>query len=84
MPNFIEVANGYESNRNDCAPERCGAAEEGADFLTQERNALLILDSTGSMAARQQAREAAIRLEELQRRYFELREQIDRVNDSRV
>ena len=51
VPNFIEVANGYDPDRNDCAPEKCGAAEEGADFLTQERNALLILDSSGSMAA---------------------------------
>jgi hypothetical protein len=51
VPNFIEVANGYDPDRNDCAPERCGTAEEGADFLTQERVALLILDSSGSMAA---------------------------------
>ena len=51
VPNFIEVANGYDPDRNDCAPEKCGTAEEGADFLTQERNALLILDSSGSMAA---------------------------------
>ena len=34
VPNFIEVANGYDPDRNDCAPEKYGAAEEGADFLT--------------------------------------------------
>jgi len=51
VPNFIEVANGYDPDLNDCAPEKCGTAEEGADFLTQERVALLILDSSGSMAA---------------------------------
>jgi hypothetical protein len=54
VPNFIEVAkvaNGYDPDRNDCAPEKCGTAEVGADCLTQERNALLILDSSGSMAA---------------------------------
>jgi hypothetical protein len=51
VPNFIEVANGYDPDRNDCAPDKCGTAEEGADFLTEERVALLILDSSGSMAA---------------------------------
>ncbi len=51
VPDFIEVANGFDPEKNDCAPEECPGAAEGIDFYTQPRNALLILDSSGSMAA---------------------------------
>ena len=52
VPNFIEVANGYDPVRNDCASEECPGGSEGSsvEFLTRPRNALLILDSSGSMA----------------------------------
>lgn len=51
VPDFIEVANGFDPNRDDCAPEKCPGAAESIDFYTRPRNALLILDSSGSMAA---------------------------------
>ena len=53
VPDFVEAANGFDPKRNDCAPERCPGSAEGSsvEFLTQKRNALLILDSSGSMAA---------------------------------
>lgn len=51
VPDFIEVANGFDPNRDDCAPEKCPGAAESIDFYTSPRNALLILDSSGSMAA---------------------------------
>ena len=51
VPDFIEVGEGYDPAKDDCAPEECPGAAEGVDFYTQPRNALLILDSSGSMAA---------------------------------
>lgn len=53
VPDFIEVEEGYDPKRDDCAPEKCGgaAAGESVEFLAKERNAMLILDSSGSMAA---------------------------------
>lgn len=51
VPDFVEAENDRDPKRDDCAPERCGVAGEGIDFLTKERNALLILDSSGSMSA---------------------------------
>jgi len=51
VPDFIEVENGYDPLKNDCAPEECPGGSEGLDFYTEERNALLILDSSGSMSA---------------------------------
>jgi Mg-chelatase subunit ChlD len=52
VPDFVEVANGFDPKRNDCAPEQCPGSAQGSslEFLAQERNALLILDSSGSMA----------------------------------
>ncbi len=53
VPDFIEADGGAGNDplKDDCAPENCPAATEGIEFLTQPRNALLILDSSGSMAA---------------------------------
>ena len=56
VPDFIEAeADGGAGNDNpykdDCAPEECPAAAESVEFVTKPRNALLILDSSGSMAA---------------------------------
>lgn len=56
VPDFIEAEadngqGGDDPYKDDCAPEKCPGAAEGLDFYTQERNALLILDSSGSMAA---------------------------------
>jgi len=51
VPDFIEIENGYDPKKNDCAPEECPGGSEGLDFYTEPRNALLILDSSGSMAA---------------------------------
>ena len=53
VPDFIEVEEGFDPKRDDCAPRECGgaAAGEGVEFLARERNAMLILDSSGSMAA---------------------------------
>lgn len=53
VPDFIESENGFDPNKDDCAPEQCpgAAGGESADFLSKPRNALLVLDSSGSMAA---------------------------------
>ena len=53
VPDFIEAANGFDPAKNDCAPEECPGAADGSsvEFVTSERNSLLILDSSGSMAA---------------------------------
>lgn len=53
VPDFIEVESGYDPNVDDCAPEECpgAAGGESAEFLSKPRNALLVLDSSGSMAA---------------------------------
>ncbi len=52
VPDFIETANGFDPEKFDCAPEECPGAAGGSsvEFVTSERNALLILDSSGSMA----------------------------------
>lgn len=52
VPDFIEVEEGFDPERDDCAPENCAAGGgESVEFLARERNAMLILDSSGSMAA---------------------------------
>jgi hypothetical protein len=50
IPDFLEQELGYDATRNDCASEQCGDGGAGADLLTRERNTLLILDASGSMA----------------------------------
>lgn len=52
VPDFIEAELGYDPATNDCAANTCGTGAEGADFLKQPRNTLLMLDSSGSMAGR--------------------------------
>lgn len=51
VPDFLEVEFGYDPNADDCAQQQCGEGAEGTDFLFKERNTLLMLDSSGSMAA---------------------------------
>ena len=53
VPDFIEIAEGYDPNGEDCLQKACPGAAEGVDvrFYTSERNTLLVLDSSGSMAA---------------------------------
>ncbi len=53
VPDFIEIEKGYDPAKNDCAAEDCPGAASGdsVEFAVQDRNALLILDSSGSMAA---------------------------------
>lgn len=55
VPDFIEReaddgAGDDNPYKDDCAPENCPAAAESVEFITRPRNALLILDSSGSMA----------------------------------
>ena len=50
IPDFLEQELGYDPTRNDCASEQCGDGGAGADLLTRQRNTLLILDASGSMA----------------------------------
>ena len=57
VPDFIEAEadGGSDMDNNpykdDCAPERCPGAGESLEFATRTRNVLLVLDSSGSMAA---------------------------------
>lgn len=55
VPDFIEVEKGYNPKVNDCAQEvDCpgpSGASSGAGLMTREQNTLLILGSSGSMAA---------------------------------
>ena len=53
IPDFIEIENGYDPNRDDCEPSsKCGDAATGEDLQTKPVNTLLMLDSSGSMNAR--------------------------------
>jgi hypothetical protein len=52
VPDFIEVELGYDPLVEDCPFAQCGEGLEGSEFIHQERNTLLVLDSSGSMAAR--------------------------------
>jgi len=53
IPDFIEIENGYDPNRDDCEPSsKCGDAATGEDLQTKPVNTLLMLDSSGSMKAR--------------------------------
>jgi Mg-chelatase subunit ChlD len=53
VPDFIEIENGYDPNRDDCDPSsKCGDAATGEDLQTKPVNTLLMLDSSGSMKAR--------------------------------
>jgi hypothetical protein len=51
VPDFIEAAKDFDPDRNDWAPEGCPGAAQSIDFYTGPSNALLILDSSGSMVA---------------------------------
>lgn len=53
VPDFIEIENGFDPAVNDCAAEKCpgSAVGDSVEFAVKDRNALLILDSSGSMAA---------------------------------
>jgi hypothetical protein len=51
IPDFIEVQNGFNPQSDDCPEKDCGLGEEGVDLTRRESNLLLILDSSGSMAA---------------------------------
>lgn len=51
VPDFVEVKEGYDPNEDDCALKGgCPGTAESVDFYTKPRNALLMLDSSGSMA----------------------------------
>jgi Ca-activated chloride channel homolog len=50
IPDFLEVELGYDPLNDDCSSEECGPGGAGADLLSKERNLLLMLDSSGSMA----------------------------------
>lgn len=50
IPDFIEAEAGNDPLREDCASKECGAGAEGDLLLKKERNMLLMLDSSGSMA----------------------------------
>jgi hypothetical protein len=50
IPDFLEAELGYDPLRDDCANEQCGSGGIGAELATKERNLLLMLDSSGSMA----------------------------------
>lgn len=51
VPDFLEMELGADPKTDECAPKQCGTAGEGLDLLTRERNTLLVLDASGSMAA---------------------------------
>ena len=51
IPDALEVAVGADPKHDDCTSKQCGDAGDSADLLTRERNILMILDSSGSMAA---------------------------------
>ncbi len=50
VPDFIESELGYDPAKDDCLAKQCGAGAAGSELLVKERNTLLILDSSGSMA----------------------------------
>lgn len=52
VPDFLEIENGYDPNRDDCDPStKCGEGATGGDFNPTQENVLLMLDSSGSMRA---------------------------------
>jgi Ca-activated chloride channel homolog len=51
IPDFIEVQNGFNPQADDCPEKDCGLGKQGVELTRRERNLLLILDSSGSMAA---------------------------------
>jgi uncharacterized protein YdcH (DUF465 family) len=51
IPDLLETELGADPLTDQCAAEQCGEGTLGADFLLKERNTLLMLDSSGSMAA---------------------------------
>lgn len=51
VPDFIETELGFDPNVDDCPFKDCGLGQEGTYLASAERNLLVILDSSGSMAA---------------------------------
>lgn len=51
VPDFIETELGFDASVDDCPFKDCGLGREGTDLASAERNLLVILDSSGSMAA---------------------------------
>jgi hypothetical protein len=51
-PDFLETDLGFNPNGLDCVSRTCGSGARGAELLRRERNTLLMLDSSGSMAGR--------------------------------
>lgn len=51
VPDFIEAELGFDPKVDDCPFKDCGLGREGTDLASTERNLLVILDSSGSMAA---------------------------------
>jgi hypothetical protein len=52
VPDFIEAQIGADPLKEDCPIRACGPVGEGSEFLRRPRNTLLLLDASGSMAAR--------------------------------
>lgn len=51
VPDFIETELGFDPQVDDCPFKDCGLGQEGSYLASTERNLLVILDSSGSMAA---------------------------------
>lgn len=51
VPDFIESELGFDPKADDCPYKDCGLGQAGNDLTRPDRNLLVILDSSGSMAA---------------------------------